>query len=458
MFIEGKKIAPSSYNYQFKEEGYQTVYFQFAKDKHYYKSQLFKNNKHIKSIAFSDFNEYKIDIPLRSLFAGCINLTSVDFSKLSYVYESDNNYILEKKGTPYMFDECINLKYINIRNIKIIGTTSYMFNNCKSLTSIDLSNLDISSTYSFDNMFTNYSSLQTVNLKGFKLDVGYSIESMFKNCYSLKNLDLSAFKPLKLKNINSAFYNCSSLASINFLDFYSDILNDMGYLFYNCSSLKEINIIDFNTKYVENMQSMFEGCITLTSIIIGSNFEISSNLKYINSMFARYHYLTSINFDIIIKEKIWPLSSLFSDCHSLTSINLINFDTSNVKTFYNMFHNCYSLKNIDITNFKISSDDILKGMFSGCYLITSIDFSNIEPNYYQFDEIFYDCPNLNYVDFSFIRCYYYFHYDYEQSHYLFNKNISKNGTLILKEEYYNTYLKNLEINPSDGWTLNLTSN
>jgi len=455
MIIEGKNITSFNNNYLFKEEGYQTVYFQFEK-KLFYSTKLFANNKHIVSVTFSDFNEYKIYMQFNSMFEGCINLTSVDFSKLSYVYEP-GKYELEKKGTQYMFYGCINLKYINIKNVKALGSAAYMFNNCKSLTSIDLSNFDISNTYYLNNMFTNCISLQTINLAEFKLDTGNTIESMFKNCYSLKSLDLSAFKPLNLENMNSAFYNCSSLTSINFLDFYCDILNDLGYLFYNCSSLKEINIIDFNTKNVKNMQSMFEGCTSLTSIIIGSNFEINNNLKYIDSMFARCHSLTSINFDLIITNKIASLYSLFSDCHSLTSINLKNFDTSEVDDFEYMFYNCYNLKNIDITNFSINSNSNLKRMFSGCYLITSIDFSNIKPNYYQFDEIFYDCPNLNYVDFSFIRVFPYWYF-YKESYYLFNKNISKSGTLILNEEYYNNYLKKLEIYPPDGWTLNLTLN
>ena len=457
MIIEGKNITSFNNNYLFKEEGYQTVYFQF-KNKFFYSTRLFENNKHIESVIFSDFNEYQITMQLNSMFAGCINLISADFSKLSYTYES-GKYELEKKGTQYMFDGCINLKYINIKNIKALCSAKYMFNNCKSLTSIDLSNFDISNTYYFNNMFANCISLQTINLAEFKLDIGITVESMFKNCYSLKYLDLSAFKPLNLENMNSAFYNCSSLTSINFLDLYSDILNDLGFLFYNCSSLKEINIIDFNTKNVKNMQSMFEGCISLTSIIIGPNFEINSNLEHIDSMFARCHSLTSINFDIIITDKIRSLSSLFSDCYSLTSINFKNFDTSKVNEFDYMFYNCYNLKNIDITNFSINANANLKRMFSGCYLITSIDFSNIEPNFYQFDEIFYDCPNLNYVDFSFIRVHPYWYLNiYKESYYLFNKNISKSGTLILNEEYYYKYLEKLEIYPPDGWTLNLTLN
>ena len=121
-----------------------------------------------------------------------------------------------------------------------------------------------------------------------------------------------------------------------------------------------------------------------------------------------------------------------------------------------MFHNCYKLKNIDITNFKIRENANLKRMFSGCYLITSIDFSNVENNYYQFDEIFYDCPNLNYVDLSFIRTFS-IYYNWRESYYIFNKNISERGTLILNEAYYNKYLKGLNIYPPNGWILNLTN-
>ena len=227
----------------------------------------------------------------------------------------------------------------------------------------------------------------------------------------------------------------------------------MEHLFYNCSSLKELNLNDFNIKKVRYMQKAFEGCTSLTSIIVGPNFELN-NVEYIYSMFAHCHSLKNISFDIKITNKISSLSSLFSDCYSLTSVNLQNFDTSGVNDYNNMFHNCYNLKNIDITNFNIDRNANMKNMFSGCYSITSIDFSNMQPNFYQFDEMFYDCPNLNFVNFSFIRDFPYYYF-YDESYYLFNTNISKNGVLIINEYYYNKYLKDLNIYPPDGWTLNL---
>ena len=197
MYIEGKKVIPNSTSYKFQEEGNHTVYYQF-KNKYSYKSKLFQNNRHVKSAFISDFDEYINAISLNYMFAGCTNLTSVDFSKLGNKYSSD---------TEHMFDGCINLTYVNIDNLKIKDTI-YMFKDCKLLKSIDLSKIDITGAKELEYMFTGCNSLQVINLKGFKLDSITSIKGMFDNCYSLKYLDLSAFKPSQLYN------------KINFVNYY----------------------------------------------------------------------------------------------------------------------------------------------------------------------------------------------------------------------------------------------
>ena len=438
IITEGNKTKMSSTSYQFKKAGYNTVYFQFQ-NSYYFHSSIFSRIRHLKSIFVSDFDEYYMTMSLDSMFYGCTNLTSVDFSKLSYKYSSNLEHFL---------NGCINLTYVNLKNLKAGSSTSYMFNDCKLLTSVDLSNIDISSTETLNNMFANCTSLQNVNLKGFKLDSATTISSIFNNCYSLKSLDFSALKPTRLTKVYYAFYNCSSLTSINFLDFYSE-LTDMNSLFYNCSSLKQLNLFDFNTKNVENMNNLFYGCKSLTSIIFGPNF-VMDNVKYIGSMFAHCHSLKSVNIELKITRKISSLYSLFSDCYSLTSINLKNFDTSNVNDYNNMFHNCYNLTNIDISNFKFNTNVNIKNMFSGCYSLTSMDFSKNEPNYCQFDEIFYDCPNLKYLNFSFLH---YVRYYSTVNYYIFNENISSSGTLILNKDYYNDFLQNIKYIPPEGWNL-----
>ena len=445
IYIESKKIKPSSTKYLFKEEGYHIVSIQF-KESLYYKSKLFENNKYIISVTFSDFDEYMIDLPLNSIFAGCTNLTSVDFSNISYIYESNMEH---------MFDGCINLNYVNLNNLQVKNSVAYMFRNCHSFTSINLSKFNVKKVIYLNNMFENCFSLQNINIKGFEINNALTMESIFKNCYSLKYIDLSDFKPYKLNNIHSSFYNCTSLTNINFIKFNTSELNDMGYLFYNCSSLKNLDLTYFDTKKVKYMKSSFEGCINLNTIKASSNFKFD-NVEKINSMFKDCHSLSFINFDIKITNKVPVLSSLFSNCYSLTSINMKYFDTSNVYNYSYMFHNCYNIKYIDISNFIIKRKADLKGMFSGCYKIASINFSNVKNDYYKIDKIFYDCPNLNYVNISFLRAFPYI-YSYRANNLLFNKNISGNGTLILNEKYYQTYIKKIGSYPSSGWNLILTN-
>ena len=79
-------------------------------------------------------------------------------------------------------------------------------------------------------------------------------------------------------------------------------------------------------------------------------------------------------------------------------------------------------------------------MFSGCYSLTSVDFSKVNPKGAYFNKIFYDCPNLNFVNFSFCT------YNGGTNQKLFNENISSHGTLILKKQFLIVILiKNLLI-------------
>ena len=185
MFIDGQKIVLTSVSYQFQEEGDHIVNIQF-KNLGTYKSALFKNNKNIKSVNFTDFNEYFISFSFELMFENCINLYSVDFSQISYNFHSNADY---------MFNGCTNLKFVNIKNIQLHETSDYMFANCKSLISIDLSNLDFSNVKFLRNMFENCFSLQTVNLKNSNLYSAEDINNMFLNCYSLKELDFLLLNP-----------------------------------------------------------------------------------------------------------------------------------------------------------------------------------------------------------------------------------------------------------------------
>jgi len=112
-----------------------------------------------------------------------------------------------------------------------------------------------------------------------------------------------------------------------------------------------------------------------------------------------------------------------------------------------MFSHCYSLKSINILHFNTKSIQSIKYMFSGCYSLTSIDLSNFNKSS-EYRYIFYDCPNLNYVN---IRSFYYHYTDNN----LFNKNISSYGTLILDKNYYDNLIYYKNYIPSN-WTIIFT--
>ena len=441
MIIDGEKIKPVK-EFQFFTTGNHTVYYKFQKSLGYACYNFFesKDKDKILTITFSDFNEYKMDLSFISLFSGCINLISVDLSKISLKINQQLNE---------MFSGCKSLVYVNFNSSNIIPsyTVRKMFYGCSSLTSIDLSRLNMSSVSTFEGMFSGCFNLRELNIKNFELKKAINIKEMFSNCNSLVKLDLSIFRNSKIENMNKAFYNCNSLTSINFNNFYVSQVYDMSYLFYNCTSLKLLNLTTFDTGNVKYMKSMFERCTSLTSIILGNNF-VSTKVENMDSMFHNCHFLESIDYPISIGDKVYNLTNFFSNCYSLTSINLEKINTSKISYYTNMFYNCYKLKNIDASKFLFKSQSETKFMFSGCFSLTSIDFSNLTTvTYLTYSGMFFNCPNLIYLDFSFVS------HSYESL--LFNSNISSNGTLIFSKNFYDSKLERLKIYPPSNWTLKL---
>ena len=429
MIIDGKIITDISNNrkYRFMESGNHTVYFKFQKRDDYYshKTGLFSTIEKLISAVFSDFDEYFSDISFEGLFNQCSNLISVDLSKIA---------INTKSSTAIMFSGCVNLVYVNFNldSFRTKQSMVNMFKDCRSLKSIDLSKFDVSEVTNFNEMFSGCTSLTSVDLGNFKLDYSgeTSMEKMFKDCISLEYLDLSSFQPFQLTTISSTFYNCHSLTSINLKNFYTSRTTSMSYTFYNCTSLKFIDLSSFNTEKVDTIEGMFEHCTSLTSINFGSNFN-TKRVSKMSNLFYHCHSLESIDYPIIANN-IDNLTFFFSDCYSITSVNLQKFNITTSRFLQNMFRNCYNLKNIDFSIFRFTYNTYLKNMFSGCYSLTSVNFSKANSIDSSFDKIFYDCPNLNFVNFSFCT-------DslgaYVQ---MFNENISSNGTLILRSSLRNS--------------------
>ena len=142
---------------------------------------------------------------MRSMFASCTNLTSLDVSKFRTQNVTDMFY---------MFGDCSNLTSLNVSNFNTANVTDmdYMFNNCSSLTSLDVSKFD---TQNVTSMWT-----------------------MFKGCSSLTSLDLSNFDTQNVTNMYGMFYGCVNLATIYASDkFVTTACSEDCEIFGNCKKL-----------------------------------------------------------------------------------------------------------------------------------------------------------------------------------------------------------------------------
>ena len=142
---------------------------------------------------------------MRSMFAACTSLTSLDVSKFRTQNVTDMYY---------MFGDCSNLTSLNVSNFNTANVTDmdYMFNNCSNLTSLDVSKFD---TQNVTSMWT-----------------------MFKGCSSLTSLDLSNFDTQNVTNMYGMFYGCVNLATIYASDkFVTTACSEDGEMFSDCKKL-----------------------------------------------------------------------------------------------------------------------------------------------------------------------------------------------------------------------------
>ena len=408
MIIDGKYIKPTKY-YTFNEYGSHTILFSFFPYNISTKNEaigIFNGIENLLNVEFSSYKDDYPDVRFIKMFNNCINLISVDFSKISFYETSYSIYDYSEYFNifDYTFNNCINLKYVNF-SISIppvcitIHSTKFMFNNCISLTSINLS------VFCYD--FDNYENIKSSGSN-----------NMFSNCISLKEINSGyTFFSNDPTNVSYMFYNCSLLTSVD-LSSSGLIICDMSYMFAYCYQLKELIFtseiggdhfkymsnafrnctslvnatLPFYTKSVEDMSFLFYGCISLTYIFM-SSFTIEN---YVNSKYMNY---------------------MFYDCRSLKSISHLDFFTNRTQVYFN---------NTNLQD--------ISYMFSGCSSLTSIDLSKfITKNVKNYEGLFNNCPKLEYIDISPFT-----HNNLPKSNLsIFNNNYPLKGTIIINKDFHN---------------------
>ena len=105
-----------------------------------------------------------------------------------------------------------------------------------------------------------------------------------------------------------------------------------------------------------------------------------------------------------------------------------------------------SLKSLDLTNFNTPLLNSITNMFRGCSSLTSINLSSfsVGNHLYYREYVFYDCPNLIYIDISSFTS----SITYDK---LFNENIGAKGEMKINK----TILNKIEKFVPKGWKLEI---
>ncbi|MDE5599502.1 MAG: leucine-rich repeat domain-containing protein, partial [Ureaplasma sp.] len=223
----------------------------------------FSNNKNIVSV---DMSFSKVSNLLDSttfntgVFAGCVNLEKVIFSKS-----------LENIGN-FSFSNCSKLTNIKLPSNWIKNIGNYSFYNCINLVEFTMVN------WSNDTFFGGYVFSGCINLSSLSLTLGTKLSGkyIFQNTPKLKSIAI----PERMTNIvANSFANASGLETITIPP---SITSISSFAFYSCTNLKNVNMVSLNLKSIGN--SAFEGCDKLEIVTLGDGINaISSDAFKVNN-------------------------------------------------------------------------------------------------------------------------------------------------------------------------------
>ena len=168
---------------------------------------------------------------MRSMFASCTNLTSLDVSKFRTQNVTDMYY---------MFGDCSSLTSLDVSKFDTRNVTdmAYMFGSCTILTSPDVSNFNTANVINMSFMFSGCGNFTSLDVSNFNTANVTSMHCMFSGCGNLTSLDLSNFDTQNVAYMSYMFSNCVNLATIYASDkFVTTACSEDGEMFSDCKKL-----------------------------------------------------------------------------------------------------------------------------------------------------------------------------------------------------------------------------
>ena len=171
-----------------------------------------------------------------------------------------------------------------------VKSFTYMFAGCENLTSIDFS-VDASKATDLSYLFYGCTNLQFINMSSFRTTTDLNMHHMFYNCHSLTSIDFGG-NNYEVNKIAFAFHGCTNLTEIDFTNFDVRDVTDMRNLFYGCKALTSLNLRTFRTSKCHLFTNMFAECNEIqVSIYREANTELIENapnyISFLDLVFSK---------------------------------------------------------------------------------------------------------------------------------------------------------------------------
>lgn len=171
------------------------------------------------------------------------------------------------------------LEYLNTSEVTSMRS---MFEGCVELTSLDVSSLDMSGVQDMGCMFKGCSNVTTINLSGVNTSNVTNMENLFAGCSNLQSLDLSSLDTRRVTRMSHLFERCRSLNTLDVSPLNTSSVTDMEAMFSGCYfqgndgtiGLQELDVNTFDMANVTNTKEMFLNCGALQTIYCDNTWDV----------------------------------------------------------------------------------------------------------------------------------------------------------------------------------------
>ena len=324
-----------------------------------------------KSLEFIDFTNFNTEnlLDISHMFEDCHLLKSIDLSS----FDTQN---VEKMNS--VFKGCKSLEILDLSNFITESVTEFdeMFSGCESLKFLDISNF-VFGDFEHYGVFEEDVNLKYINAENVVVENDERLSIYNENDLIICQNEGNNFVSYE----DNIFYFCCSFntesdmcESNNYIEIYYN--EDCTYAFNN-DYRNDISFINYNDK--TTLPNVELNILAGTKLQINFDTPLTSLEKFFSQDEDEHmNKVVSIDFSHFDSSALINMDSVFYGCSALKSLNLSTFQTTSVTTMNNLFYNCASLEVLDISNFNMAQTTNVQDMFFGINNLIFINLYNTQ--------------------------------------------------------------------------------